>query len=197
MAKVKINRKTGETDISLELGAQGSGESSVSTGVGFFDHMLELFAFHGCFGLSIRCRGDVHVDGHHTVEDVGIVLGQAFYDAWSKQAGFVRYATAYVPMDESLARAVVDISGRPFLVFEADFPRERVGDFDTELVREFFQAFATHARVTLHLQLLYGANTHHQIEALFKAAAVALRRALQPDDQRRGVSSTKGRLGEA
>ncbi|MFQ5708567.1 MAG: imidazoleglycerol-phosphate dehydratase HisB [bacterium] len=194
MSKTRLERKTNETNITLEFDIRGEGQSRISTGIGFFNHMLELFAFHGCFDLNVKCQGDLHVDAHHTVEDVGIVLGQAFHKALSGEQAIVRYATAWVPMDESLARAAVDISGRPFLAFDAEFRQSRVGDFDTELTREFFQAFVTHAGITLHLKLLYGANTHHKIEALFKAVAVALRQAVQLDKNRSGPASTKGVL---
>lgn len=194
MAKIKLARKTNETNITLEFDISGEGQSQISTGIGFFDHMLELFAFHGRFDLNVKCQGDLDVDGHHTVEDVGIVLGQAFHKALSGDRAIVRYATAWVPMDESLARAVVDVSGRPFLLFNAEFGQSKVGDFDTELVREFFQAFVNHARLTLHLSLVYGTNTHHKIEALFKAVAVALRQAVQLDKKRPGPASTKGVL---
>jgi len=189
-----MNRKTKETDVSAKLELNGSGKSKIATGIGFFDHMLELFAFHGCFDLDITCKGDLNVCGHHTVEDVSIVIGKVFKKKLNPEKNFRRYGIAWVPMDECLARAVVDISGRAYLVFDADFNRERVGDFDTELVREFFQAFTNHSQITLHLRLLYGENAHHQIEALFKATAVALRYALETDPMRSGPSSTKGVL---
>ncbi len=194
MKKNKLNRKTKETDVSLSLALQGSGKSAVSTGVGFFDHMLTLMAFHGGFDLEVAAKGDLEVDAHHTVEDVGIVFGTAFRQALPEVYDFQRYATAYVPMDEALARVVVDISGRPALVFRSPALNPKVGDFDTELVREFFQAFANNALVTLHLEILYGENTHHQIEALFKAAGVALGQAVRKDPRRKGVASTKGSL---
>lgn len=190
----KIERKTGETDIQLLLDIVGGGKSEINTGVGFFDHMLELFAFHACFDLEVKAKGDLHVCGHHTVEDVGIVLGQAFQKSLPKVKSFTRYATEYVPMDESLARAVVDISGRSHLVFKVEGLNPKVGEFDTELVREFFQALSNHAQVTLHIEVLYGENTHHKIEAIFKAVARALRTALQKDEKRKGVASTKGSL---
>lgn len=194
MAKVELTRKTNETDITLSLNLNGVGQNKIATGVGFFDHMLELFAFHACFDLEVAAKGDLHVCGHHTVEDVGIVLGQALGQAMSDAKNFKRYATAFVPMDESLARAVVDLSGRPCLVFNCPGLNPKVGDFDTELVREFFQAFVNQAKITLHLELIYGENTHHKVEALFKAAGVALRQALSTDEGRSGVASTKGRL---
>lgn len=194
MAKVKIERKTRETAIKLDLELYGTGVCEVGTGIGFLDHMLELLAFHGRLDLNATAEGDLQVDAHHTVEDVGIVLGQAFKQALAEDRAIVRYGSAFAPMDEALARAVVDISGRPYLVFEAEFRRAKVGDFDTELVREFFQAFVNQAGITLHLALLYGRNTHHQIEALFKAAALALHQAVQVDTKRPGPASTKGTL---
>lgn len=194
MKKAKIERKTKETDISLMLNLDGTGQANISTSIGFFDHMLDLFVFHGCFDLNLSCKGDLEIDAHHTVEDVGISLGQAFKKRLSENKGIVRYGNAFVPMDETLARAVVDISGRPYLVFDAEFKNPKVGSFDTELVKEFFQGFTNHARINLHLKILYGNNTHHQIEALFKATAVALRQAVQRDPKRKGPASTKGVL---
>lgn len=194
MKKIKIERETKETDISLMLNLDGTGQANISTSIGFFDHMLDLFVFHGCFDLNLSCKGDLEIDAHHTVEDVGISLGQAFKKGLSENKGIVRYGNAFVPMDETLARAVVDISGRPYLVFDAEFKNPKVGSFDTELVKEFFQGFTNHARINLHLRILYGNNTHHQIEALFKATAVALRQAVQRDPKRKGPASTKGVL---
>lgn len=194
MAKVKVKRKTNETDIALALDLDGTGKSNIATGMGFFDHMLELFAFHSCFDLDLTAKGDLEVCGHHTVEDVGIVLGQAFKKGLPEDRNIKRYGTTFVPMDESLARAVVDISGRPCLVLKTNFLNPRVGNFDTELVREFFQAFVNHAQITLHLEVLYGENTHHKIEALFKATGVALKLALQKDPKRSGPASSKGMI---
>lgn len=194
MAKVKLERKTKETDITLALNLQGTGKHDISTGIDFFDHMLQQFSFHGCFDLELKCKGDLNVCGHHTVEDVGIVLGQAFKKSLPDHKGFVRYGSVFMPMDETLARAVVDISGRPYLVFEAAFTQPKVGEFDTELVKEFFRAFVNHAQITLHLKVIYGENTHHKIEALFKAVALVLRQAVQIDPKRGGPSSTKGML---
>jgi imidazoleglycerol-phosphate dehydratase len=194
MAKVNVKRSTKETEINVTLNPYGSGKAKIATGVGFFDHMLELLAFHAAFDLEVTAKGDLHIDVHHTVEDTGIVLGQVFRKSLPGKQAFVRYADAFVPMDETLARAVVDISGRPFLVFDAQFDNPKLGDFDTELVQEFFQAFAANAGITLHLKVEYGRNSHHKIEALFKATAVALRRALQQDDSRKGPASTKGVL---
>jgi imidazoleglycerol-phosphate dehydratase len=194
MRSVTVKRQTTETDIELKLNPYGSGEKQIGTGIGFLDHMLELFAFHGRFDIALTCKGDLRVDGHHTVEDVGIVLGQAFAEAVPLDVPRRRYAAWLVPMDEALARAVVDLSGRPCLVFDARFARPRVGDFDTELVKEFFQAFVNHARITLHLKVEYGENTHHMIEALFKASSLALREAIVPEADQTGPTSTKGLL---
>lgn len=184
-------RKTKETEISLSLCLDG-GDVSVSTGIGFFDHMLTAFAVHGGFGLSVEVQGDLLVDCHHTVEDVGIVLGKAFSEALGDKSGNARYGSFYIPMDESLAFASVDVSGRPFLVFEASFPQERVGDFDTCMTEEFFRAFAVNAGITLHARVEYGANSHHEIEALFKAVAHAMQLAVAQTQG--GVLSTKGVL---
>ena len=184
-------RKTKETEISLSLCLDG-GDVSVSTGIGFFDHMLTAFAVHGGFGLSVEAQGDLLVDCHHTVEDVGIVLGKAFSEALGDKSGIARYGSFYIPMDESLAFASVDVSGRPFLVFEASFPQERVGDFDTCMTEEFFRAFAVNAGITLHVRVEYGANSHHEIEALFKAVAHAMQLAVAQTQG--GVLSTKGVL---
>ena len=184
------SRKTKETEISIALSLDG-GSVEIATGIGFFDHMLEAFAVHGGFGLSIKANGDLHVDGHHTVEDTGIVLGKALADALGDKDGIRRYGNFRLPMDESLACASVDISGRPYLVFNAHFPQERVGEYDTCLTEEFFRAFAFHAGITLHMAVEYGENSHHMIEALFKAAAHALHEATTP---REGLLSTKGLL---
>ena len=187
-----INRTTKETDILVRLTLDGSSKSDISTGVGFFDHMLTSFCFHGGFDLEIRCRGDLHVDCHHTVEDVGIALGQAFSQALGDKRGIRRFCHAYVPMDEALARAVVDISSRPFLVFDAAFTSPAIGTMDTQTVEEFWRAFAFNAGLTLHLEALYGTNDHHMCEALFKAAALAISGAVE---QRGGdIRSTKGVL---
>ncbi|HHV32558.1 MAG TPA: imidazoleglycerol-phosphate dehydratase HisB [Clostridiales bacterium] len=184
-------RKTKETEISLSLCLDG-GDVSVSTGIGFFDHMLTAFAVHGGFGLSVEVQGDLLVDCHHTVEDVGIVLGKAFSEALGDKSGIARYGSFYIPMDESLAFASVDVSGRPFLVFQASFPQERVGDFDTCMTEDFFRAFAVNAGITLHARVEYGANSHHEIEALFKAVAHAMQLAVAQTQG--GVLSTKGVL---
>lgn len=184
-------RKTRETDIKIELALDG-GEIDISTGIGFFDHMLNSFAVHGGLGLKIDAVGDLLVDCHHTVEDVGIVLGKAFADALADKSGIARYGSFYIPMDEALAFASVDISGRPFLVFHADFQQERVGDFDTCMTEEFFRAFAVNAGITLHTRVEYGMNSHHEIEAMFKAVAHAMRLAMVKTFE--GTLSTKGSL---
>lgn len=185
------HRKTKETDIEIKLSIDG-GTVSVSTGIGFFDHMLNAFAVHGGFGLEIEADGDLLVDCHHTVEDVGIVLGKAFAEALGDKSGIARYGSFYTPMDEALAFAAVDISGRQFLVFQADFLQERVGDFDTCVTEEFFRAFAVNAGITLHTRVEYGSNSHHEIEAMFKAVAHAMQLAVAQTEE--GVLSTKGTL---
>jgi imidazoleglycerol-phosphate dehydratase len=194
MRSATVQRKTKETNISVTLEIDGSGKYSVSTGVGFLDHMLELFTKHGMFNLQLKCKGDLHVDDHHTTEDVAIALGKAFDKALKERAGISRYGSAYVPMDESLARCVVDLGGRSALVFKADFNRKKVGDLSTEMIRHFFQSFAENVKANVHLEVLYGVNTHHKIEALFKALARALRIACEKDARVKGVLSTKGRL---
>ncbi len=190
----EVSRKTSETDISVRLNLDGEGASRVSTGIHFFDHMLILMAKHGLFDLQVRCKGDLEVDGHHTVEDVGIALGQAFDRALGAKEGITRYGMAYVPMDEALARAVVDYSGRPFLVCKVAFPAERVGELNTELVEEFFRALAVHGRMNLHIEILYGKNSHHMAEAMFKSAGRALSLAAARNPAVKGVPSTKGVL---
>ena len=195
MRTASIVRKTAETDISVSLTLDGTGKASIATGVGFFDHMLELFARHGLFDLEVKAKGDTHIDDHHTVEDVGIALGQAFLKALGDKAGIARYADVHLPMDETLTRCAVDISGRPMLVFRTVFAREKIGTFDTELVREWFQAFATQAGLTLHVETLYGENAHHIAESCFKALARTLRKAVALDPREAGrVPSTKGSL---
>lgn len=185
-----FSRETRETAIRVSICLDG-GPVKVATGIGFFDHMLEAFAVHGGFGLTVEAKGDLQVDGHHTVEDTGIVLGKALAEALGDKSGIARFGSFFVPMDECLAFAAVDVSGRPFLVFQADFAQELVGDFDACLTGEFFRALAFQAGITLHLKVAYGANTHHEIEALFKAAAHALRLAAAPKE---GTLSTKGSL---
>lgn len=190
--QASIQRATRETDISAELFLDG-GEVDISTGVGFFDHMLNSFATHGGFGLDMKAEGDLIVDCHHTVEDTGIVLGTAFREALGDRAGIMRFGNSFIPMDEALAFCAVDVSGRPYLVFDASFPEERVGDFDTCMTEEFFRAFAMNAGVTLHLKCEYGKNSHHIIEALFKACAYALKQAVAENGSGRAIS-TKGTL---
>jgi imidazoleglycerol-phosphate dehydratase len=190
-------RKTRETEVSVRIDLDGTGTAEVATGIGFFDHMLDALARHGTFDLTVRCAGDLHVDGHHTVEDVGIVLGGAFLDALGDKAGISRYADATVPLDEALVRAVVDVSGRPFLHFHVPLPADqgRIGEFDAALSAEFWRAFAMEARVTMHLDGIRGDNAHHVVEATFKAAARALDAATRVDPRRAGaVPSTKGAL---
>jgi imidazoleglycerol-phosphate dehydratase len=187
------SRETAETRVSVSLALDG-GPSASATGVGFLDHMLDLFSRHGGFGLEVACDGDLHVDDHHTVEDVGIVIGQALAEALGDKAHIARYGHAYVPMDEALARAVVDLSGRFALHFDAEFARETVGDLSTDMVEHFFRSLAEHARMNLHLTVLYGRNDHHKVEALFKAAARALRMAVDRRADLPRVLSTKGSL---
>ncbi|MCH5207298.1 MAG: imidazoleglycerol-phosphate dehydratase HisB [Oscillospiraceae bacterium] len=189
--KAQITRTTKETDIKLVLNLDG-GEADISTGIGFFDHMLNSFAVHGEFGLILNAKGDLQVDAHHTAEDVGIVLGKAFSEALGDKSGIVRYGSAFIPMDEALGFCAVDISGRPFLVFDAEFAGETVGELDTCLVEEFMRAFAFNAGITLHLRCEYGKNDHHKIEAMFKALAYAMKAATRINAG--GVVSTKGVL---
>lgn len=190
----RVQRGTKETAIAIEWDLDGTGASEISTGIGFFDHMLTLFARHGFFDLKVACQGDLEVDGHHTVEDVGITMGQALDQALGDRSGIARYGTACVPMDEALARAVVDVSGRPYLVFQAGELLPRVGDYDTELTREFLRSLTEHGGLTLHADVLRGANTHHCLEALFKACARALDQATAYRPGLEGVLSTKGTL---
>jgi imidazoleglycerol-phosphate dehydratase len=196
MRTAEITRKTAETDITLSLNLDGSGAADIATGVGFFDHMLTHIARHGLFDLKVRAVGDLHVDFHHTVEDVGIVLGQALARALGDKAGIRRFGSAAAPMDESLAEVAVDLSGRAFLVFNAAFHAPKIGEFDVELVEEFFRAFSGNARCNLHVNVRYGRNNHHIAEAIFKAAAKALSDAVRIDPRERGVPSTKGTLTE-
>lgn len=191
MRSADISRKTKETDIKIELSLDG-GECEINTGIGFFDHMLTAFAVHGGFGLKADVKGDLNVDCHHTIEDTGIVLGKAFAEALGDKSGIERYGSFTVPMDESLAFVSLDVSGRPFLVFNAEFPEEKVGEFDSCMCEEFMRAFAYNAGITLHVNMIYGGNTHHQIEAIFKALAHALAVAVR--ETGKGVLSTKGSL---
>lgn len=194
MRTADIARKTGETDIRLSLALDGQGRCDAQCGIGFFEHMLSALCRFGLLDLTLRCEGDLHVDAHHTVEDVGICLGQAIAQALGDKRGIARLGHACVPMDEALALAALDVSGRPYLVLDAQFDAPMVGAMDTQLVREFFRAVATHAGLTLHLRVPYGQNDHHKIEALFKASGRALRDAVAPDPRIDGVLSTKGVL---
>jgi imidazoleglycerol-phosphate dehydratase len=190
----QIHRTTGETDVQLSLDLDGTGAGARSTGVGFFDHLLDAVARHGLFDLEVRVEGDLETGSHHTVEDTGIALGQALDEALGDRAGIRRFGDAVVPMDEARASAAVDVSGRPFLSFEADFPAERVGELDTDLAEEFLRAVANAAKLTLHVRVEAGTNTHHMVEASFKAFARALRVAVEDDDRVEDVPSTKGVL---
>ena len=191
----EINRETRETRINLRLDLDGSGRSKLDTGIAFFDHMLEQIARHGLVDLDISADGDLEVDDHHTVEDVGICLGQALGEAIGDKAGIFRYGHAYVPLDEALSRVVLDCSGRPGLIYEVSYPRARIGNFDVDLISEFFQGFVNHAQVTLHVDNLRGRNAHHVAETIFKAFGRALRAAVEPDPRNvGGMPSTKGSL---
>jgi imidazoleglycerol-phosphate dehydratase len=194
MRTATIERRTGETDVSVTLNVDGRGRADVKTGVGFLDHMLALFAHHGLFDLTVKATGDLHVDSHHTVEDVAICLGQALDRALSDRRGIVRTSHSYVPMDETLALVVVDLSGRPYAVIDAAWQGAMLGSMDADLVRHFLETLATHGRFNLHARVLYGSNDHHRAEALFKALARALDAATQIDPRREGVPSTKGQL---
>ena len=196
MRKATIKRKTKETDIEVSVNLDGTGVSNAVTGIGFFDHMLDLLARHSRIDIDVKANGDLHVDHHHTTEDVGIALGQAVKQALGDMKGITRYASVHVPMDEALTRVAIDVSGRPFLAFKAKFSRDKVGAFDTELVQEWFQAFAMNAGITLHVEVLYGTNDHHIAESCFKGLARALRAAFAIDPRAAGeVPSTKGTLG--
>lgn len=194
MRSASKSRKTNETTIEVSINLDQSKNVHINTGVGFFDHMLELMARHGRFELEVKAEGDLHIDSHHTVEDVGIVLGQLLKEALGTKEKINRYGHAYVPMDEALGFVAVDISGRPFLVLDAEFSSPKLGDFDTELVREFLQAFAFQAGLTLHARVLYGINTHHKIEAVFKALGQSLSKAFSINPEIEGVNSTKGTI---
>lgn len=189
-----LKRTTKETDIEISLDIDGAGEANVGSGIGFFDHMLILFAKHGLFSLTVKAQGDLVIDGHHTVEDIGIVLGQALAKAAGDKAGIRRYGHVYVPMDEALVLVVVDFSGRPFLAFDAELGQGRIGEFDVELTEEFLRAVAVNAGVTLHVKLLSGKNRHHIVEAIFKALGRALSQSLERDPRVQGVPSSKGML---
>ena len=191
---VEKQRTTKETDIRVKLNLDGRGSSSISTGIGFLDHMLDLFARHGLFDLELSCKGDLHIDQHHSVEDIAITLGQAVAGALGDKAGIVRFGVAYVPMDEALVRSVVDLSGRAFIVYRVPRVRDRIGELDVELVEHFWRSFAEQVRCNLHIELLYGANQHNIIEAVFKSAARALSSATRLSERVDGVPSTKGTL---
>ena len=191
----EVSRDTAETKIKVRLNLDGTGESKLATGIGFFDHMLDQIARHGLIDLDVQCEGDLHIDGHHTVEDVGIAIGQAVKQAVGDKRGLTRYGHSYVPLDEALSRVVVDFSGRPGLVLDAKFTSGTIGQLDTQLIHEFFQGFVNHALVTLHIDNLKGVNAHHQAETMFKAFGRALRMALERDPRMAGtIPSTKGSL---
>lgn len=197
MRTASVDRKTNETSVAVSVNLDGSGKADIATGVGFFDHMLAQLARHSLIDITVRAEGDLHIDDHHTVEDTGIALGQAVRRALGDMRGVTRYADAHLAMDDTLSRAAIDISGRPYLVFQVAFSREKIGTFDTELVREWFQAFAMNAGVTLHMATLYGENAHHIAESLFKALARVLRTAVAIDPRNQGeLPTTKGRLGD-
>ena len=196
MRTATVKRKTKETDIEVSIDLDGKGTSTIATGIGFLDHMLDLLARHSRIDITVKAKGDLHIDDHHTAEDTGIALGTAVKQALGDMKGITRYADVHVPMDEALTRVAIDISGRPFLVFKAEFVRDKVGTFDTELVQEWFQAFAMNAGITLHVEVLYGTNDHHISESCFKGLARALRAAFTIDPRAAGeVPSTKGTLG--
>jgi imidazoleglycerol-phosphate dehydratase len=195
MRTAQVTRNTLETQVSVTLNLDGSGQARLASGVPFLDHMLDQIARHGLMDLDVSAKGDLHIDAHHTVEDIGITLGQAFAQAIGDKKGVRRYGHAYVPLDEALSRVVLDLSGRPGLVFGVEFTRARIGEFDADLVREFFQGFVNHAGVTLHVDCLRGVNAHHQAETVFKAFGRALRMAVEADERMAGVMpSTKGSL---
>jgi imidazoleglycerol-phosphate dehydratase len=196
MRKATVKRTTKETDVAVTVDLDGRGEAAVATGIGFLDHMLDLLARHSRIDMTVKAAGDLHIDHHHTTEDVGIALGQAVKQALGDMRGITRYADVHLPMDEALTRVAIDISGRPFLVFKSAFSRDKIGTFDTELVREWFQAFAMNAGITLHVETLYGTNDHHISESCFKGLARALRTAVGVDPRAKDeVPSTKGSLG--
>jgi imidazoleglycerol-phosphate dehydratase len=192
--KAKIERKTKETETAVELALDGTGRYQIKTSIPFLDHMLSLFSAHGLFDVKVKARGDREIDDHHTAEDIGICLGNALKQALAGKEGIARYGSAFVPMDESLASVHVDLSGRPGLVFDLPFRRRKIGDFDTELVKEFFQALVNNAAITIHAKVVYGSNGHHMVESLFKALGRALRQAVSRDERMKGIPSTKGKL---
>ena len=195
MRRASLSRQTRETEIEISLDLDGTGVADISTGIGFLDHMLDQIARHALVDLTVKAKGDLHIDTHHTAEDTAIVLGQAFRQALGDMAGIARYADVHLPMDETLTRVALDFSGRPFLVFRTVFSQPKIGDFDTQLVQEFFQGFASHAMLTLHVETLYGSNNHHIAESCFKGLARALRMAIAIDPRQAGrIPSTKGSL---
>ena len=194
MRQAQIQRSTNETNINISINLDGEGVTNINTGIGFFDHMLTLFASHGRFDLDVECDGDIEVDGHHSVEDIGIALGTAIKNALGDKRGINRYGTFYLPMDETLAFVSLDISGRPYLVYYADEMAPMIGNYDTELTEEFLRAFAFNAEITLHVNVLYGRNSHHKVEAIFKALGHALRIAAEYDPRMNDIPSTKGVL---
>ena len=194
MRTAAMERATAETKISVSLDLDGQGKSQIHTGIGFFDHMLTLFAAHGLFNLTVDCQGDIEVDGHHSVEDIGITLGMALKEALGDKKGIHRYGTFYLPMDEALVLVSLDISGRPYLVYNGGEMAPMIGGYDTELTEEFLRALAVHAGLTLHVNVLYGTNSHHKVEGIFKALGHALREATEPDPRNTGIPSTKGVL---
>lgn len=194
MRAAAMERATAETKISVSLDLDGQGKSQIHTGIGFFDHMLTLFAAHGLFNLTVDCQGDIEVDGHHSVEDIGITLGMALKEALGDKKGIHRYGTFYLPMDEALVLVSLDISGRPYLVYNGGEMAPMIGGYDTELTEEFLRALAVHAGLTLHVNVLYGTNSHHKVEGIFKALGHALREATEPDPRNTGIPSTKGVL---
>ncbi|MBF0276152.1 MAG: imidazoleglycerol-phosphate dehydratase HisB [SAR324 cluster bacterium] len=190
----QTERSTKETDISISLNLDGSGKFDIETGIGYLNHMLEQLAFHGLFDLTIKCEGDLHIDGHHSTEDVALALGDAFQQALGDRIGICRFAHSYVPMDEALLRTAVDVSGRPEFHFQGEFTHANIGQLDTQLIPHFFKSFAMQSRITLHMAILYGSNDHHKCEGLFKSLARALKDALQTEVQENRISSTKGTL---
>jgi imidazoleglycerol-phosphate dehydratase len=194
MRKAKIRRKTTETDVSVEVNLDGKGEGCIDTSVPFFDHMLNLFARHGLVDITVKSKGDTAIDDHHLVEDVGICVGQAVRKALGERKGISRYGSAVIPMDESLCSVAMDLSGRPYLIWRAELGKQRIGEFDPSLLREFFKSFSDHSGITLHINLMYGINNHHMAEAIFKAFARAFREAIAMDERVEGVLSTKGSL---
>ena len=190
----KIERKTKETAIKLELNLDGSGETDIKSGIGFLDHMLDLWSFHGVFDLKLKCDGDLEIDTHHTTEDIAIALGSALAEAVGEKKGIFRYGHSYVPMDEALVRAALDLSGRPEFVFHGEFKQPMIGYWDTQMITHFFKSLAVSSRMTLHLSILYGINDHHKCEGMFKSVGRALRAAVELDPRRKGVVSTKGIL---